>query len=230
MRKLEVFSRYDMVEFAFIVNFLLLLSSKAPVFILMLKKESYILNQHFLSFQYGEEKGFDFFFRAYYKPLCFFANKYTRDMPAAEDVVSEVFIKVWEKRETITSAEGLKSYLYKSVYHGCLRWKGRESRVGSLKSGVSEWSIVNSEFERSYLDNMIRAEVMDEVYRAIELLPKECQKIFTKLFLEGKTVKEIAEELSLSVSTVKTQKARAINFLRSKLSTMSVVMFVTFIS
>lgn len=145
-------------------------------------------------------------------------------MPAAEDVVSEVFMKVWERRESIESAAGLKSYLYRSVLNGCMRWKEN----GGRRKKVEVETKVEAKVEESYLENMIRAEVMQEVYNAIELLPKECKKIFTKIFIEGKSVKEIAEELKLSVSTVKTQKTRAINFLRSRLSPMSVVIIFTF--
>jgi len=194
-------------------------------------------NKYLASFRIGEEKGFEFFFRLHYQPLCFFANRYLQDMPAAEDVVSEVFIKVWEKRESIVSAAGLKSYLYKSVYNGCMRWK--QSTANSRRSAVSIEAGARSEQpaigslqlraddERGYAENVIRTEVIRDVYNAIELLPKECKKIFTKIFIEGKTVKEIAEELSLSVSTVKTQKARALSFLRGRLSPMwAVIIFI----
>lgn len=184
----------------------------------MLPKLPYISNHYFLSFQTGKEKGFAFFFQSFYKALCFFANRYTRDLPAAEDIVSEAFIRVWEKRERISSVGGLKSYLYTTVYHACLRWIERKRAIVNGKEAMEE---------RTVLDNMIRAEVMNEILRSIEMLPTECRRIFTKLFLEGKTVKEIAEELSLSVSTVKTQKARALNFLRTKLSPMCLVVFIS---
>jgi RNA polymerase sigma-70 factor (ECF subfamily) len=65
--------------------------------------------------------------------------------------------------------------------------------------------------------DIIRAEFYGELYRAIHTLPPECRKIFTMLYIEGKTVRETAEELGLALSTVKTQKARGLAALKKKL-------------
>jgi RNA polymerase sigma-70 factor (ECF subfamily) len=180
--------------------------------------------QFLTAFGNGEERGFDYFFKTYYKVLCFFANRYLLDLQAAEDIVSDAYIRVWEKRETIQSSQGLKNYLYKTVHNACIRWLEQKRAAGARQLTIEG----GQEAERNVLDNMIRAEVMNEVYKTIDLLPTECRKIFTKLYLEGKTVKEIAEELSLSVSTVKTQKARALDLLRQKLSPLSLLAFLSF--
>jgi len=73
------------------------------------------------SFREGKETGFNHFFHSYYQSLCFFASKYIRDPAAAVDIVEDSFIKVWEKREQMGTETGLRGYLYKAVYNGCLK-------------------------------------------------------------------------------------------------------------
>jgi len=167
------------------------------------------------AFRDGEEVGFNYFFNTYYKAIYFFACKYVKDSAAAEDIVENSFIKLWEKRERMESETGMRGYLYKTVYHGCLRWISRESGV---RSREKEYVMMNDSFEQDCLENMIKAETLRRVKEAMEELPSECRKVFMKLFVEGKSVAEAAEELKVAVSTVKSQKARGIRLLRMKLT------------
>jgi RNA polymerase sigma-70 factor (ECF subfamily) len=66
-------------------------------------------------------------------------------------------------------------------------------------------------------EDTIRAEFYAEIHNAIKTLPPECRKIFTMLYIEGKTVRETADELGLARSTIKTQKARGLAMLRKKI-------------
>lgn len=161
------------------------------------------------AFQRGEEKGFSFFFRELYKPLCLFADRYLNQMDKAEDIVADTFVRLWEKREGITGIKTVRSYLYGAVRNACLNELKKQPRVPSAITGQPD---------KTMLENMIRAEVLQEIYITIEQLPHKCKRIFTKLYIEGKTVREIADELQLSVSTVKTQKTIALAFIRSRLS------------
>jgi RNA polymerase sigma-70 factor (family 1) len=176
------------------------------------------VNDYFFLFQDGDESGFDHYFHLYYKALVFYARRILVSAADAEEVVSECFLKVWEKRAVIREEAGLKQYLYTAVYRACLRRKEQLGRQGDTEP---EPPIPSD--ERTALDNMVRAEVMREVYQAIQELPVACRNIFTKLFLEGKTAQEIAAELNLSVSTINTQKARALAYLRNRLSPLGVV-------
>src|SRR5476651_299253 len=84
--------------------------------------------QSLLAFQRGEEKGFNFFFRKYNQAVYYFAQRYTRNAEAAEDIIIISFMYVWKNREQIESEKHLRNYLYRSVYHECLRWLGKEKR------------------------------------------------------------------------------------------------------
>lgn len=176
-------------------------------------------NNFIQSFQNGEEEGFSYFFKALYPVLCVFAQRYVSTM-AAEDVVTESFLKVWEKREGFEHAVALKSYLYKSVYHGCLKLLEKEKRMGTVevKDEVEEKAA-----EENYLVNIIRTETIRELYAAMDRLPKECRKVFDLLYVQGKSMKEAAEELAVSISTVKAQKARGLKLLRLRIHSISIL-------
>lgn len=165
------------------------------------------------AFRDGEERGFDYFFRRYYRSLCYFARRYVDDSFAAEDIVSQCFINTWAKREQIQSEVGLKSYLYKAVYHASLRWLEKDARKRQVEAAAAPVEDV----EKDSLHHLIRAETFRQLQAAIDLLPPECRKVFIKLYVEGKTVAEAAKELQLAISTVKNQKARGIRLLRSRL-------------
>ena len=165
---------------------------------------------------------FDSFFHSYYKAVYFFACKYVKDGAVAEDIVENSFIKLWEKREQMESEAGLRGYLYKTVYNGCLRWienEGRREKVYKV------YKISMDVDENGHIENMIKAETLRRVKEAMEELPSECRKVFMKLFVEGKSVVETAAELNVAVSTVKNQKARGIKLLRMRLTSFLFVVF-----
>lgn len=160
------------------------------------------------------EEDFIAFFKSYYQSLCFFANRFVRDTLTAEDIVGEVSIKVWEKRETLQHAAALKNYFYISIRRACLRFLDERNRKAIKAEDIPEE--YNS--QASVLENIIRAEVLQEVDAALLNLPPQCRKVFTKLYIEGKTTAEAAKELQLSVSTIKTQKERGLVILRKIIS------------
>jgi RNA polymerase sigma-70 factor (family 1) len=167
------------------------------------------------AFRNGEEHAFNYFFNAYYKPLYFFAFGYIKDKAVAEDIVSDSFIKVWDKREQFENEVGLKNYLYKTVYNGCMKEvRSQESEV-RRKNGLS---IVSDKFDRDCFENMVRAETIHLLYEAIEQLPTQCRTVFKKLYVEGRSVAETASEMNLTISTVKNQKARGLKILRPRFS------------
>ncbi|MES1223238.1 MAG: RNA polymerase sigma-70 factor [Bacteroidota bacterium] len=182
-------------------------------------------NQYFIFFREGEEKGFDFFFRQYYAALCFYANRYVKDAEASKDIVSDGFIQLWTNREKIETESHLKNYLYKTVYHGCLRRLENEERKTRHEKS---FAAISETEEKDLTENIIRAETLRQLKDAMNQLPAQCKKIFFKLYIEGKSVKETAEELKLTTSTIKNQKARGIKLLRIKLTSL-LLLFIYFL-
>jgi len=166
-------------------------------------------------FRSGNEEGFNYFFNEYYKPLYFFASRYVKDNAAAEDIITESFIKLWDKREIFETEAGIKGYLYKTVYNACLRWLEQLHRKTLYATSFAAQTSIT---EQPYTNNIIKAETIHQLHIAIANLPSQCKKIFTKLYIEGKQPSEIAKEMNLTISTIKNQKARGIKLLRPELA------------
>lgn len=189
----------------------------------MQNKSTSQTSEYALAFQQGEEKGFDFFFRELFPPLCFFANHILDNRCEAEDVASSAFIKIWKKHSQFNDAKNIRSYLYQIVRNDCFSFLQQKNRSAKVQREIKYHTVVN--FEDNYESDIIRAEFFAELYLAINNLPKECRKVFTMLYIHGKTVKEISKELNLSPSTIKTQKARGLIILRKKIVPLSIVLF-----
>ncbi|HEX7845906.1 MAG TPA: sigma-70 family RNA polymerase sigma factor, partial [Chitinophagaceae bacterium] len=129
---------------------------------------------------------------------------------------------VWAKRDQMETEAGLKGYLYKSVYHACLRWLEREK---SAARNLAAYKSLNETEDQDCSVGIINAETIRLLHEAIETLPEQCRKIFKRLYVEGKTVKETAAELKLTISTINNQKARGISLLRERLGNGLMLLF-----
>jgi RNA polymerase sigma-70 factor (ECF subfamily) len=152
-------------------------------------------------------------FNFYYARLCYFAFKMIGEREAAEDLVQEAFVKLWERQEDFTNELSAKTFLYVTTRNACLnRIRHEEVEKKYIKSHYSE----EVEAEKG-LQSIIQAEVLGEIHNAIEELPQGCRQVLKLAYFEGLKNHEIAEQLGVSVNTIKTQKARALQLLRLKL-------------
>ena len=150
----------------------------------------------------------------YYPALCHFAISLLGDIPAAEDVVTEVFVILWKKNKDFETLQNIKAFLYISTRNACLNHIKRLQRDSVMKSGFSNY--LSTEHEEFALNEMIRAEVLQQIYDAIESLPSQCKKVFKLCYVEGLSNSEVAERFSISVNTVKNHKVKALGLLRLK--------------
>jgi len=167
------------------------------------------------AFRKGEPKALHSLHKLFYGPLCLFAEKLVRDRLAAEDIVGESFVKLWNKRCDFETLQNTKAFLYISTRNSCLNLLKQERRDNISKKQLA---YLTGEGEEYILNEMIRAEVLQQIMQAIENLPEQCRKVLKLGYLEGMKNQEIADLLQISVHTVKNQKARAIQLLKIKLS------------
>ena len=151
----------------------------------------------------GEREAFQRLFEMYHKALCFFATRIVRDSLEAEDIVQDVFLAFWRMdRGGFPNLKTVKTFLYNSVQHRCLNYR----------------NLKREELDEDYfLCQQIRAEVVAELFGAIDELPDKCKEIFKRSYVDGQEDKKIAEELDISLNTIKTQKQRAKSYLRGRL-------------
>ena len=163
-------------------------------------------------------------FHQYYLALCLFAQKLLNERVAAEDIVVDVFIRLWNKEKNFAKYTNIKGLLYVSVKNACHDLiKARKRRDAK----ISELSYLSKkESEEFVLNEIVRSEVLRDLYAELQKLPPECRKVMQLLFVEGWDYKKISAGLGVSVSTVKNQKARGIQLLKKKLG-VSVLLFLT---
>jgi RNA polymerase sigma-70 factor (ECF subfamily) len=160
-------------------------------------------------------------FQQYYRQLCLFANNILHDEALAEDVVQSFFAGLCEGRNILPEEEhARKSYLFVAVRNNCLKQirteKTKNKYVDQLDKDMIE--------EQTVMDAMIQAEVINQLMEAINQLPQGCKKVLDMAVFEKLSNDEIANNLAISINTVKSQKKRAIQLLRSRLDTRALLL------
>lgn len=168
--------------------------------------------QDFQYFQSGDRQAFKKIFDTFYKALFLFAQKYIKEIDAAEDLVQEVFVKLWEKRETIDDLSTLKSFLYVSVRNQAFNHLRHRKLIDQHKEEV-KYKILGESFFKNHL---IEEETHRLLLQAISELPLQSQRVCT-MSMNGVKNAVIAEELKISISTVKYHKNQILSTLRDRL-------------
>ena len=161
----------------------------------------------------GDEKAFETLFHKYFGILCSFATKIIKDDVAAEEIVQDFFVKLWEKREQLFIETSIKNYLFRSIKNLCLNF------IQHNKTKIRYAQIVLSEVENSFSDdsNYPEVDLFVKIEESINSLPKKRQEIFRLSRQDGLKYHEIAQKLNISIKTVETQMSLAIKSLRDKL-------------
>lgn len=157
-------------------------------------------------------KAYHILYDEYYPALVAYAASFTLSDEVAEDIVQELFITMWEKHVTFPSFLSFKTYLYKYVKNASLDYLKHQDVEGRYTDYIRAFSD-DAEMDE---DEMICEEDYRLLFRAIDELPERCREIFL-LSLQGCKNKDIAQQLSVSVETVKTQKMRAMKHLQDKM-------------
>jgi RNA polymerase sigma-70 factor (ECF subfamily) len=157
----------------------------------------------------------DHLFTLYYARLCYFGFKIIGEREAAEDLAQDAFLKLWERQNNFNNELPAKTFLYVTVRNACLN-RIRHEKLEKKYSRANDSGEEAVELENG-LHQMIQAEVLGEIHKAIEELPQGCRQVLKLAYFEGLKNHEIAEQLGISINTVKTQKARALQLLRLKL-------------
>lgn len=160
---------------------------------------------------FSDSKRFTAEYEKHFSALKYFALQYIEDEGVVCDLLQELFIKLWERKEVFENEYAFRTYLYHSVRNNCIsyiRTKNRnEARLETWQPEVLEEAFVNQ---------MIKAEIYALVNEVFEELPESSKQVYLKS-LEGKSHKEIAEELNVTIHTIKKHKNNANRYLRERL-------------
>lgn len=148
-------------------------------------------------------------FTALYSSLYAFARSLVKAKESAEEVVSDVFIRIWEKRKELEKIENLKVYLYVATRNIAFNYLDKQKR-----NATSPLEDFHAEFTSVYFDPeqlLITADMLALIQKAIDELPHKCRMIFKLAKEEGLKYREVAEILDISIKTVENQLAIALH-------------------
>lgn len=158
----------------------------------------------------GEESAFIYALETYNKPLFAYALTLTNDEPMAQDILQNVFLKIWEQREKINIKRSLQNFLFKSVYHEFInQYKKNKSYLLLEQKYYDALDKVVTEENDTFFKRAI-----DCITSEIQNLPPKCKEVFLLSRKEGLTNIEIAEYLDTSIKSVEAHITKAFKILR----------------
>lgn len=156
-------------------------------------------------------------YRRFYPSLCNYARRMVGDPGAAEDIVQECFIRIWDGDLRFPDIPSLTAYLYRIVYTRALN-QIRDKGVAEEFYEVWGEELEAGQEDDQIIEVAVEEDVVTRFYRAIGELPEQQRQILM-MSLEGAKIQDIALALNVSENTVKTQKKRAYAYVREELGT-----------
>ncbi len=149
------------------------------------------------------------FFEGFYPSVCVFVTKYLKDRDVANDLAQEAFIEFWKRKGKFDDIKAVKGYIYTVARNKCFNYlKTRDIRENILKEEISRNDL--------FYEYVLEEETYSIIHQAVNKLAPQTRNI-VRLSLEGKKNQEIAEQLDISLNTVKTLKKSAYKELRIQL-------------
>jgi len=161
-------------------------------------------------------------FKKYFPALRKYAQLFVQGQ-AAEDIVQDILVNIWENRENIQIHTSLEAYLFRSVYQRCIsqikHQNIRSKHLSQVEIDIrqAELSYYNSD-QNEVIRKLFMNDLNLELNHAINSLPSRCREVFELSFLQEYHNKEISEKLNISVNTVESHISNALKALRKKLS------------
>ncbi len=161
---------------------------------------------------------FDSLFVDYYARLCAYAESFVENSQTSEDLVQDVFVNVWIKKEELTFNKELKPYLFRAVHNACLKYLRQQRMTGPgcyrIESKISEAGLIPSALFLYPDDPAQRAEIQKLYLQALDSLSHKTRTIFLLSREMGMKNTEIAEEMNLSVKAVEYHISNALKVFR----------------
>ncbi len=159
----------------------------------------------------GDQKAFTDLFEWYYLPMCAFISNIIKDNDTVEDLVLDCFVKLWEERKSLDIRSSVRNYLLTLARNAAISnlRKNKVQQVDLEKAA----KVIFEEDSSLFME----PDIYNRLYQALDKLPEQRLKILKMAVFEKKSYACIAEELGISVNTVKTQIARSYRFLKSEL-------------
>lgn len=176
--------------------------------------------------QEGDKKSFEIIYHRLYKPLCLFALQIIKNRELSEELVNDLFLKIWTNREITIINGSVKSYLFQAVHNLSLNLvKHMATNKAHIFQRVSEanWKFIEETYIINHflLENILAEETENKIRHVVDNLPDQCREIFILSRFQCKTNKEISKQFNLSENTVRVQIFRALCKIKEALENFS---------
>jgi RNA polymerase sigma-70 factor (ECF subfamily) len=157
----------------------------------------------------GDIAAYEELYYAFYPRLYSFALSLIQSKQQAEEIVSDVFIKVWQSRKRLPEVDNINVYLYTSVRNRTKDYLNKDRRYNVVRFSKDDWEEILIELKNPS-DYCISTDLMKKINAAINQLPPQCKVIFKLIKEDGLSYKQVAEIMELSPLTVRNQLAIAV--------------------
>jgi RNA polymerase sigma-70 factor (ECF subfamily) len=163
----------------------------------------------------GDERALEQIFRAYYEGLVGFVRRYVKTTEIAEELVQDLFLKMWSRRGSLGEIDSVKTYLFRAARNTALNHLRRRKLEHEWLE--KEGTTITEEQTQEGDETVAESELASAVRAAVDRLPPRCREVFMLSRDGGLTYGEIAKSLGISIKTVETQMGRALKALRESL-------------
>lgn len=159
-----------------------------------------------------DTNAFTEFYLDHFKKLILVSDKYVRSIPVAEEIVQNIFLKIWEDKQVLDEIDSIKAYLYRSTTNASINHLNRERNLEKHHLKIAE-KLTLEEIDSMDEQN----EMIVLLYKEIELLPDKCKEVFKLSRFEGMKYKAIAAQLNIAEKTVENHMGHALKVLRFRI-------------
>lgn len=178
-----------------------------------------------IKFKDGDTEAFDTIYRKFSNKIYHFVLGLTKDVHISKDIVQEVFINLWEKRDHVNQDLNFDNYIFTITYNSIRKYY----RKKTIETKAFDYFLKNSpEVIEDEDKDIIFKELIEIAHKAIDNLPPQRKKVYTMSKQEGMKIKEIAAKLNISPRTAENHLAKALKFLKEELSDISLLTLLFF--
>ena len=164
-------------------------------------------------------------FVTYYARIVYFAFQIMGDQEGAEDIAQDTFVNFWNQKENVSQHEvAIKNYLYLTAKNLCLN-QIRHNNIVKDYQAKNQFPVFD---DTDIVNAIVSSEISSRIYQAIETLPGQCREVTRMAYVHGLKNQEIADNLQISINSVRAHKQRAIHLLRDKLSKKDLLLMIIF--
>ncbi|SEN43005.1 RNA polymerase, sigma subunit, ECF family [bacterium A37T11] len=167
---------------------------------------------YFNDFRAGKEAALNHYMNGHGKSLRYFALQIIHDREAAEEIVSDSFLKLWMRREDFASPEKIKAFLFIATKHACLDYLDTPRQQVHLDGKVADELLSQ---DADSLSQIIHSELIELISQEIDKLPAQQAAIFRMTYVEGLTTEEICEKLGTTESTIYFSRSKSLKTLQA---------------